>query len=193
MPAPDTSRSTTPAPRPQQEPKKAAPKPPTPEERLRNQFTWQISFIRLGDSVRNGSKCTWYQQGGKEVEGYLAGLDSDVFVVFEPYAAGTPNDPTHDFREHLLSRGLNLDIVVHPENTFEDERAYLKMADRVESFREWVEKTVPKAPVLPTATPPRTGKPTNRPVPRAVVPQPGTTSLGPNGPIFPPRFTAKKG
>jgi hypothetical protein len=184
VPAQDTSSSHTP---------KSRPQAPSSEERLRNQFTWQISLIRLGDSVRNGAKCTWYQQGGREIEGYLAGLDSDCFVVFEPCTKGTPSEPVHTFREHLISRGLNEDIVVHPENTFEDEVAHPQMVARVESFREWVENVVPKAPALPVATPPRNGKPAPRPVPRGPALQPGASSLGPYGPLTTPRFTSKKG
>jgi hypothetical protein len=184
VPAADTPRPNTPKPRL---------KPPAPDERLRNQFTWQISLIRLGDSVRDGVKCTWEQQGGTSIEGYLAGLDSEYFLVFEPYTVGGPDKVRHAFHEHLVSRAMNVRVTIHPENTFEDEVAHPQMCPRVDSFREWVEASIPKAPALPVAQPPKTGNVHPRPVPRAPRPHPGAATPGPYGPLVTPQFTAKKG
>lgn len=189
MPAQDTYRSNTPRPRQQQQPptgragaSRPGPKPElTPEQKLLQELTFSISLQRLRESVEHGWKCIWYQQNDLEIEGYLAGIDREYFIVFEPYE---DSNGEHLFREHLTSRGLNLDIVILPENTFEEELAHPLMVPRVEAFRHWILRGQSKGPAAPVATPSRTGTPAQRDVSRNWTPHPGTTERGPVSPMF---------
>ena len=187
MPQQDTPhRKPVPPPsRPQQRPQPFVRL--TPEEQLAKELTFSTSLQRLRESVEHGWKVTFHQFGSDDVTGYLAGFDREYFLVFVPNPAYTKRteDPYDGYDVFGVSRGMNTSFELHRKNTFEDELAHPKMPSTVESFKEWMVRSMSKGPAGPVKQgPPRTGKPYGGDLNRNWTPPPGQPAGGPTHPHF---------
>jgi hypothetical protein len=114
-------------------------RPPTPEEEVRRDLAFSISLQRLGESIEHGWKISFKEFDGEITTGYLAGMDSEYFLVYVPdpdYTVVT-DDPHDGFFEKGIARGLNPTFELHHHNTFEDELSHPKMVGQVEDWRQW--------------------------------------------------------